>query len=62
MKYPTKILKKKVTQRAILYKVVWSNGSYSYEPLVSMEEDLLVLVQRWEIYRSGLFEDELSPP
>ena len=37
----TCILKKKIKDRRILYKIEWSNGSISYEPLIEMDTDIL---------------------
>lgn len=43
------IIKKRVGHRRILYKVKWSNGSISYEPLRTMEAEMLQIVEQWEI-------------
>jgi hypothetical protein len=43
------IIKKKIKDSRILYKVEWSNGSVSYEPLLEMDHELLKKVQAWEI-------------
>ena len=49
VKKPVAVVKKKFSNKFLLYKIEWSNGSISYEPLREMDEDLLILVERWEL-------------
>ena len=44
-----KVLKKKILDEYIFYKIEWSNGSITYEPLRELNNALILLVERWEI-------------
>ena len=48
-KKPIRVLKKKFADKFLFYKIEWSNGSISYEPLREMNEEMLIMVEKWEI-------------
>ena len=55
-----RVLKKKILDNRILYKIEWSNGSISYEPFSNLEEEVSLLVERWEIARQVPIQKKIS--
>ncbi|CAD8056851.1 unnamed protein product [Paramecium sonneborni] len=47
-KHPVSVLKKKVDER-IEYKIKWNTGSITYEPMVELTPEMLIIVSQWEL-------------
>jgi hypothetical protein len=43
------IIKKKIKDKRILYKIEWTNGAISYEPFTELDYELLKHVEKWEL-------------
>lgn len=55
-----RVIKRKILDNKILYKIEWSNGSISYEPFSNLEEEVSLLVEQWEIARSAPINKKIS--
>jgi hypothetical protein len=45
----SRILKRKIKDQRVLYKIEWNNGSISYEPLVEFDSEMLRHLEKWEV-------------
>ncbi|CAD8059418.1 unnamed protein product [Paramecium sonneborni] len=61
IKHPIELLKKKVNADSISYKFKWSNNSVSIEPFTQLTQEMLVLVNNYELKQLGYDPQEPKP-
>ncbi|CAD8144541.1 unnamed protein product [Paramecium octaurelia] len=61
IKHPIELIKKKVNSDGITYKFRWSNNSVSIEPMTQLTQEMLVLVNDYELRNLGFDPQEPKP-
>ncbi|CAD8056480.1 unnamed protein product [Paramecium sonneborni] len=60
-KHPIELLKKKVNADSISYKFKWNNNSVSIEPFTQLTQEMLILVNNYELRQLGYDPQEPKP-